>query len=55
MKDFAAVLASVIPAQAGIQFVALLDIYNNQMNNLDSHLRGNDGRSVASSSSMGQR
>jgi len=34
---------SVIPAQAGIQFVGLIALKINQMNNLDSRLRGNDG------------
>jgi len=34
---------TVIPAQAGIQFVGLISFKNNQMNNLDSRLRGNDG------------
>jgi hypothetical protein len=34
---------AVIPAQAGIQFVGLIAVNNNQMNNLDSRLRGNDG------------
>jgi len=34
---------SVIPAQAGIQFVGLTALKINQMHNLDSRLRGNDG------------
>ena len=34
---------TVIPAQAGIQFVGLIASKINQMNNLDSRLRGNDG------------
>jgi len=34
---------TVIPAQAGIQFVGLIALQINQMNNLDSRLRGNDG------------
>ncbi|MDP1572683.1 MAG: hypothetical protein Q8M04_00375 [Pseudomonadota bacterium] len=35
---------TVIPAQAGIQFVGLISLKINQMNNLDSRMRGNDGR-----------
>ena len=35
---------SVIPAQAGIQFVGLTTFKINQMHNLDSRIRGNDGR-----------
>jgi hypothetical protein len=35
---------TVIPAQAGIQFVRLATLKNNQMNNLDSGLRRNDAR-----------
>ena len=35
---------AVIPAQAGIQFVGLTALKINQMNNLDSGLRRNDGR-----------
>ncbi|MDO9225572.1 MAG: hypothetical protein Q8M09_14695 [Pseudomonadota bacterium] len=35
---------SVIPANAGIQFVGLIVFKINQMNNLDSRIRGNDGR-----------
>ncbi|MDO9227830.1 MAG: hypothetical protein Q8M09_10485 [Pseudomonadota bacterium] len=34
---------TVIPAQAGIQFVGLTARKINQMHNLDSRLRGNDG------------
>ena len=34
---------AVIPAQAGIQFVGLISLKINQMNNLDSRMRGNDG------------
>jgi hypothetical protein len=34
---------SVIPAHAGIQFVGLTDLSINQINNLDSGLRRNDG------------
>ena len=30
-------------AAAGIQFVGLIDLKINQVNNLDSRLRGNDG------------
>ncbi len=33
---------SVIPAQAGIQFVGLTVLKINPMDNLDSRLRGND-------------
>ncbi len=35
---------TVIPAKAGIQLVGLIALKINQMNNLDSRLRGNDGR-----------
>jgi hypothetical protein len=35
---------SVIPAQAGIQFVGLTALKINHINNLDSGLRRNDGR-----------
>jgi hypothetical protein len=35
---------SVIPAQAGIQFVGLTALKINQINNLDSGFRRNDGR-----------
>jgi len=35
---------TVIPAHAGIQFVGLISLKNNQMHNLDSRVRGNDGR-----------
>jgi hypothetical protein len=35
---------SVIPAQAGIQLVGLTDLKINQIYNLDSGLRRNDGR-----------
>ncbi len=38
-----AIKIAVIPAQAGIQFVGLIVLKINQMNNLDSRLRGNDG------------
>ena len=31
------------PANAGIQFLGLIGFQSNQMNNLDSRLRGNDG------------
>ena len=34
---------TVIPAHAGIQCVGLIAFRNNQMNNLDSRMRGNDG------------
>jgi len=34
---------AVIPANAGIQFVGLTALKINQMNNLDSRVRGNDG------------
>jgi len=34
---------TVIPAQAGIQFVGLIALKINQMDNLDSRMRGNDG------------
>jgi len=34
---------NVIPANAGIQFVGLIALKINQMNNLDSRVRGNDG------------
>ena len=34
---------TVIPANAGIQFLGLIGFQSNQMNNLDSRLRGNDG------------
>jgi len=34
---------TVIPANAGIQFVGLIAFKNNQMNDLDSRIRGNDG------------
>ena len=34
---------SVIPAQEGIQFVGLIVLKINQLNNLDSRLRGNEG------------
>ncbi len=34
---------AVIPANAGIQFVGLTALKTNQMNNLDSGLRRNDG------------
>jgi len=34
---------AVIPAQAGIQFVGLTTLKINQIYNLDSRLRGNDG------------
>ena len=34
---------AVIPASAGIQFVGLISLKNNQMYDLDSRLRGNDG------------
>jgi hypothetical protein len=34
----------VIPAQAGIQFVGLTALKINQINNLDSGFRRNDGR-----------
>jgi hypothetical protein len=33
---------TVIPAHAGIQFVGLNALKNNQINNLDSRMRGND-------------
>jgi hypothetical protein len=35
---------AVIPAQAGIQFVRLATLKINQINNLDSGVRRNDGR-----------
>ncbi|MDP2831728.1 MAG: hypothetical protein Q8Q28_00200 [Pseudomonadota bacterium] len=38
---------AVIPAQVGIQFVGLIALNNNRMNNLASRLRGNDGISLA--------
>jgi hypothetical protein len=34
---------SVIPAEAGIQFVGVTDLKINQINNLDSGFRRNDG------------
>jgi hypothetical protein len=34
---------SVIPANAGIQYVGLISLRNNQRNNLDSGVRRNDG------------
>jgi hypothetical protein len=37
---------TVIPAQAGIQRVGLFSFMNNQMNDLDSRLRGNDDEVV---------
>jgi hypothetical protein len=38
---------SVIPAKAGIQFVGLTALKINQVNNLDSGVRRNDGRFLA--------
>jgi len=38
-----AIKMAVIPAQAGIQVVHLIDFQNNQPYELDSRLRGNDG------------
>jgi hypothetical protein len=35
---------AVIPANAGIQITGLTALKNNQMNNLDSGVRRNDGR-----------
>jgi len=34
---------TVIPANAGIQFVGLIAFKNNQMNDRHSRVRGNDG------------
>ena len=34
----------VIPAKAGIQFVGLIALKINQMNDLDSRFRGNDAQ-----------
>ncbi len=38
---------TVIPAQAGIQFIGLTALKTNQKHNLDSRLRGNDSYSSA--------
>ncbi|MDP2834331.1 MAG: hypothetical protein Q8Q28_13750 [Pseudomonadota bacterium] len=43
---------AVIPAQAGIQVVHLIDFQSNQPYELDFRLRGNDGYLVAGNSSQ---